>query len=408
MAALPIPVMKRDLPLGPLVRVALPPWASELGVEGSLLVYSGCLRERRADEEDWERCDWLATAGHMLMGTAERQHEASQGPILSYSFRLPSAHRPMFEHAWVNRIFLFLRRWAAGAAGKAEAEIFGARPSASILLTHDVDAVDLTPEIRIKQGAFQLANAGRAIAGGRLDESWSRLRGGARFALARADFRTLARLREMERDAGLTSVLHLYGGRPGIRRGSLRRILLDPAYDVGSPYLRREVAQFRDGGWAIGLHQSFDAWDRADLMSEERQRVEDIAGVGIGHCRQHWLHFSWTKTWRAQEAAGLASDSTLGFNDRPGLRGGHALRMRPWDVERAQPMRLETQPMLFMDSHFYDYASQREDGIANEMKRWIMEVEAVGGQASVNWHPHTISETYGWGRGFADLLALLT
>jgi len=403
---LPMPSASETAKAGALVRVTLPDWATDIGVDGRLLAYAGAMVDG-PEPDNWRRCDWLTAAWHMLAGSAERAFEAEGGPALSYAFRLPGEMRPLFERAWVNRIFLFLRRWAAHARDLPAEALFGPAPKATIVLTHDVDAIRLTPEIRLKQTAFQLANGTRAALNGRLDTVRVRLRDAARFAFANGDLRTLARVRDLEQSAGLRSILHFYGGKAGLRRASPRRLLIDPAYDIASPELREQLVAFRDGGWTIGLHQSFDAWQDGAAMLAERRKVAEAAGANVTHCRQHWLHFSWKSTWAAQQAAGLTFDSTLGFNDRPGFRAGHALRIQPWDSDREMAMGIETTPMLFMDSHFYDYAGADAPPVAREMKRWLDEVKSVGGEVTVNWHTHTITDIYGWGDGYESLLELM-
>ena len=70
-------------------------------------------------------------------------------------------------------------------------------------------------------------------------------------------------------------------------------------------------------------------------------------------------------------------------------------------------MTIEVLPMVIMDSHFYDYQPMTGDERFHQMKRWLDEIKAVRGQATVNWHTHTITSAYGWGEGYIQLLDML-
>lgn len=407
-ASLPMPRVGYDLGAGDWVSVPLPEWAAEIGVGPDRVLMVDASAIVTGDGPAWERCDWLSAAWQHLTGAAERDHERRHGPILSYAFRLKRSQPELFDRAWVNRIFLFLRRWAARRMGRSETSVFGALPTPEIILTHDVDAVKKTPEIRLKQSTFHLWNAVRALLARDPSRAVSMARNSARFALRSDTFWTFSKIRSMEDMAGLRSILHFYGGPAGLKRGRPERLLLDPAYDILHPDLRDELHAFQDGGWTIGLHQSTAAWKAPDKMAEERDRVEKAAGNAVTRCRQHWLFFSWAETWRAQERAGLLLDSTLGFNDRPGFRNGAALRFPPWDFAEERPLGIEVVPMVFMDSQFYDYDPMSPDARTAAMAHWINEIRAVHGEATVNWHTHTIGESYGWEDGYRSLLDLLS
>lgn len=404
-SALPMPCIGLSGLGHAFLQVELPAWARDLGVGGRLMVDAASVMA--GEGEPWRRCDWLAAAFSHLTGAFERRQEEAEGPIRSYAFRLKNAPPGLFDRAWANRIFLFLRRWAAQEAGMAEAGLFGKLPAADIVLTHDVDAIRKTPEIRLKQGAFHAWNAARSAIGGKPDDAFRGAADGIRFAVRGGPIETLAEVRALERERGLRSVLHFYAGPPGLQRVHPVRMLLDPAYDIANPYLVREMRVFAEEGWTIGLHPSVGTWADPARLASERSRLARAAGIEPLLCRQHWLRFSWAKTWAAQEQAGLRLDSTLGFNDRPGLRNGAALRVRPWQADQARALDIETMPMLFMDSHFYDYSRPDPEARRAEMARWLDEVRAVGGEASVNWHTHTIGPDYGWGDGYRELVDLL-
>jgi hypothetical protein len=382
--------------------VPVPEWAADvaLGSPPSLLVDRASIAP--GDDSEFERCNWLCAAYLFLSGAQE-----PPGAAVSYASSLPQVDTRLFDRAWVNRIFLLLRRLAARRAQVSELELFGGRPVAEIRVTHDVDAIRKTPEIRFKQTAFHLYNAARAASTGQWPLALEKLTQATRFLGTTPDYWNFPKIREAEVDRGIRSTFNFYGGPAGWRRPSFRRMLLDPGYDVGAPGVRWELARLLEGGWSIGVHPSFESWDNATLMRSERAAVEAASGTPVTECRQHWLRFSWGRTWKAQIAAGFTLDTTLGFNDRPGLRNGAALRVRPWDEKTGRALAIEALPMILMDSHFYDYAALTGDERRAALAYWIGEVRAVGGQASVNWHVHTLAPDYGWEAGYIDLLDAL-
>lgn len=385
-------------------RIELPEWAGGCGVDGAILVPQHALCA--GEQPEWARTDWLAAAFWYLNGTAERAHEARHGPIHSYAFRLKAWPAAIWDRAWVNRIALLLRRQAARARGADEIALFGALPEAEIVLTHDVDALDKTLAIRLKQGAFNAFNALRLLARADFPAAAARFATALRFALGPGSYRNFQYFRELESAHGWLSHFNVYGGAGGWKR-SPRKILLDPAYDVKQGPLAEELRSLRAQGFTIGLHQSFDAWQDASLMRAEKQRLESSIGAPATSCRQHWLRFSWRATWKAQQDAGFTLDSTLGFNDRPGFRAGAALRFAPFDAQSLLPLRIEALPMVLMDSQVYDYAPQDAAGRRAEILRWVREVREVAGVAAFNWHVHTVSDDYGWREGYETLVEVL-
>ncbi len=386
--------------------VRLPDWAEDVGVDGVLLV-PGHVVSAAGRRAAWEQTDWLAAARWYLHGTAERAHERRSGPIDSYSFRLRGWDERMWQRAWVNRIALFLRRWAAREHGTDERTLLGPLPPAEIVLTHDVDAVAKTLAIRLKQTVFHALNAGRLVVAGRLLGALQKTAHAARFLLWPGRYWRFDEIVAAESRRGLRSHFNFYGG-PGGRRRTPKQRLFDPAYRVDEPRLAGVLRRLREGGWTVGLHQSFDARDDARLMRAQRRRLEEALGGPVTSCRQHWLRFSWERTWRAQEDAGLRLDSTLGFNDRPGFRNSAALRFRPWCDERLAPLDLEALPLVLMDSQLHDYQPGARAELAQRIGFWLDEVRAVRGTATVLWHPHTLSGDYGWAEGFDALLRLLS
>lgn len=95
------------------------------------------------------------------------------------------------------------------------------------------------------------------------------------------------------------------------------------------------------------------------------------------------------------------------FNDRPGFRNAFALAWHPWEAEQGKPFELIALPTVMMDSHFYDYQVMTPEERSKQIKRWINECFLVAGQVAVLWHPHTLTNDYGWRDGFEELVSLI-
>lgn len=396
------PLDKSEKLLPPRMQsVALPDWASDVGVDKQLLVPEHLIRY--GDLPEWQRVDWIRVVFWYLNGLAERFFEERHGPVHSYSSRLKGWDSRLWEHAWVNRIALFLRRWAAKIQNTDEISLFGLLPEPEIIITHDLDAVSKTLAIRCKQSVFQIFKVVKNLLSGQFQASSRESRKALRFFFGSDNYDHLERLTKMEARMGLRSYINAYGGPGGWRR-TPKQMLFDPGYSIFDEKLSVQLRKLHDNGWIIGLHQSFDAWKSAAEMGKERTKIEQVTGITVKSCRQHWLRFSWADTWKAQQTAGLEMDFTLGFNDRPGFRNGSALKFHPWDFDSLKPMNLVSIPLALADSQLYDYSCLTEEEVEPEVNYWIKEIMVTRGTASVLWHPHTLSDDYGWCKGFESVL----
>ncbi|MGB7318032.1 MAG: hypothetical protein WBC85_08715, partial [Planktotalea sp.] len=335
-------------------------------------------------------------------------HEAAHGPVHSYAFRLPTDLAPLWEYAWVNRIALFLRRWAARQANIPEDTLFGPLPEPEIRLTHDVDALEKTFPTRAKALAFDLFNAARLISKGDLKQAFKRIKKGISFFFRCANYNHLDQIKTLEQSFGQTSTFNVYGGKTRTPR-SLKSFLMDPGYDITNPKFSMPFQQLANSGFRIGVHPSFDVFDDPIRLRAQMDRIEHACGQPVTEIRQHWLRFTWSGTWHAQEAAGLMLDTTLGFNDRPGFRNGAALSMPAWIAsEQRASKTLSSQPLMLMDSHLFDYDLSDEATRRHTIDYWLDEVKAVRGLTTIVWHQRVFHpKDYGWGDDYKYLLSRL-
>ena len=383
-----------------LFPISLPEWAIQYGIDGKLLVPIESCRAT----DNWELVDWWLAAFLLLECWHERTFELNHGPIHSYSSQLKDWDARAWDRAWVNRIALFIRAWAAHNQAKDADQLFGRLPSAKILMTHDVDAVDKSLSVRIKQCTFNLFNASRHLARAEILKALQKLNRAAHFLVGREDWWTFNFLLAEEKRYGIKAHFHFCADS---RRKTIPRWLLDPTYDIREERIVKLMQQIKSQGGIVGLHPTYDAWNSADIINQQREFLSAIAKQSITVCRQHWLRFSWQDTWDAQQSAGIESDTTLMFNDRPGFRASSALIWQPWGQNHQNAQRLTQLPTVLMDSHFYDYQLLSEAQRKASISHWLEEVRFVRGQIAVLWHPHTLAKDYGWSDGFKYLINLM-
>lgn len=384
--------------------ISLPEWGRDLGDDGKILVPVEYIQP--GDTQEWQRTAWWAVAFWYLNGLAEREFEARHGPIHSYSFRLKSWDARLWQKPWVNHIALFIRRWAAVSLKTDEERLLGQIPETEIILTHDVDSVSKTVKIRLKQAAFHTFNAVRSLSRMQIVRGFTKAGDAAKVVLRSDDYWCFEAIRELERRYNQRSVFNFYAGAAR-RNRKPTRFIIDPDYDVRTEKIRNLLRNLLNEGCQLGLHPSYDSWNSAEKLQQERDYLQKAAGHPISICRQHWLMFSWHQTWAAQEAAGLRLDMTLGFNDRPAFRNGAALRFHPWSENKNAPMSIEAIPLVLMDSHLYDYQQFTDEERFAVLANWIDEIKRVKGTATVVWHQRVMSRDYGWYKSYEKLLELI-
>lgn len=262
--------------------------------------------------------------------------------------------------------------------------------------------------IRFKGTVFHLFNFVRSILRGDFVQAFKKLAKAFSFFFKNPSYlKVLEEMKELEKKRGLRSRFHIYSSHPS--GSALKNKLFDPGYKVTqNSKLIALLKTYKSEGWDIGLHPSFSSWKSFSILSSEKETLENALGFNITQSRQHWLRFSVIQTWSHLSKAGIKTDSTLGFNDRPSFRNSSALSYCPWSFESDSAMDIQAMPLILMDSHFYDYFPMSDEERKSQLNYWISEIRAVGGEATVLWHSHTLAADYGWKQGFIELLDLVS
>lgn len=164
----------------------------------------------------------------------------------------------------------------------------------------------------------------------------------------------------------------------------------------------RDVAEL---GWEIGLHGSLHASLDADLLREQKEDVETCVGRPVWSTRQHNLRFEIARTPAAHAAAGLQTDSTLGFNRDVGFRNGIAYPFALRHPPSREPVGTLEIPLVL-----HDGALLREDNLSlsaesayRVCRRLIDRVAATRGVITLLWHPDRLHHPH-WFRVYERLL----
>lgn len=402
---LPIPTTEipRQIKFPNMVNVTMPGWAAEFSVKGSLLIPEWAIDTNISENEQWKHIDWFSICFWYLNALPEREFENRFGPIHSYSFKLTGWNHNIWEYAWVNRIALFLRKWAVLYFDLEEKLAFSPLPEYKLHITHDVDAVQKTFAIRLKQTSFNIFNSMKCLLNLDVRGFLFKLQQAGRFAFSREDYWFFDYIIATEKKQNIKSYFNFYAGEIGKNR-TWKEAFFDPGYEIKNIKILNILSQLHGLGHIIGLHQSFNTWNNKQLMREQKKRLEEACKLPITTCRQHWLRFSWQDTWKIQYELGFENDMTLGFNDRPSFRSSAALHFNPWDSNNQKILNLNILPTIFMDSHFYDYQKLSQKEIKISIAKWINEVKLVHGEAAIIWHQQVMGKDYGWSDGFECLL----
>ena len=382
-----------------MISVNLPKWANSCGIENQLLVPQECV-DQNENSAEWWKVDWWLAIFLMLEGWHERVWESIHGSIHSYSYRLKNWDSRVWDHAWVNRICLFLRKWYE-KNHKPGNDFFGTLPRSQLILSHDVDAICKTHPIRIKQSIFHFFNAFVLLLKFRIIESAVKFSKGLKFLFSNEDWWVFDKLLKVEKAAGISAVYHFYSDQ---RPKTFKRWLMDPSYEIKSEQLEVLLGELKDAGHVVGLHPTYDAWNDSELLEEQKKTLEEILGSQVTYCRQHWLRFSWKDTWLHQARSGLTQDSTLMFNDRSGFRNSCATSWKPWNQLEKKAHSVTSITSVIMDSHLFDYNDFNKFERNDHLRFWIKECKEVGGKTSLLWHPQTLTADYGWGTTFKKLI----
>lgn len=324
-----------------------------------------------APEPKWPRSRWddLQAEGSLLVQNAL----LARAPVSRYAMHL----RRLFESLGVSAL-----RWPWEQSG----------PGAAFAFTHDVDYPQIIRWIEIP----------RELLRGRPRLAWG-------IATGRQHFWRFRDWIDLTRRFGTRPTFYFMA-----RRGSLLDFAAgtpDAFYDVAQRPFRELFAELKDAGAEIGLHASYRAHRSADVLRQERERIEQIAQVKVWGNRHHYWHLDPAdpnETLRRHELAGFVYDSSLGLEYYPGWRRGICHPFRPFHPGERRAIETVQLPPAWMDDHFDRRRLMNQIADPDAAAKALLDnARALGGTCVVDYHARGMNADffphYGpWLARFAD------
>jgi len=258
-----------------------------------------------------------------------------------------------------------------------------------VALTHDVDRLHAWHWTELS-GSLRRA-AARLVRGCDVRACAGELMGMARRLCGGNPWWNFSALTDLERQRGFSSTFFL---------SVARRHPYDNLYHPETSGIRSLIHRLLGAGFEIGLHRSIDPGS----PDRERRALERITGRPAGGVRCHYLSLDVRRDFEVLEQAGFRYDTTLGFPDRVGLRGGWPFPYRPYDFRRERAFGILEIPLAVMDTTLMSYLNltPREGW---EVTRALLEaLREAGGAAAILWHNGRGGE---WGEVYRSILDFL-
>lgn len=294
----------------------------------------------------------------------------------SLPYRAGFLHRPV-----VDEYRRLMRRWLRQTRLRVPDVEKGIR---RIYLTHDVDAPFL---FRSWKGVVRSLAGGRGIG--------TTLAG--KFGSPERDpyytfpwiFRQNSILADVAGKRRCRTVLFIRGG------GRSRQD--KPFYNLQSADMQRLMRDARLHGAEIGLHASYEAGTKPELIPKEKDWLEKQWGHPVKWNRYHFLGCREPEDTDRLEAAGITDDFTFGYADVAGFRLGTSYPVR-WInpvTRRLSPLKLH--PLLVMDSTLEEekYMGLPCDEAQTYSANLLEQVSRAGGEAVLLWHNTSFSSGAG-------------
>ena len=179
--------------------------------------------------------------------------------------------------------------------------------------------------------------------------------------------------------------------------GNAKNTKRSTRYDVCD--VKEKIQDLLTHGCEVGVH-GIDAWHDTEKGRQEYERIHDATGATEIGIRMHWLYFN-DQTPQILEDLGFSYDSTVGYNDAVGYRGGTTQAYRPIGLKKLFELPLHIQDTALF---FPDRMGLTEDDAWVLVRELLDNARQYGGVLTINWHDRSLAPERLWGDFYIKLL----
>jgi hypothetical protein len=138
----------------------------------------------------------------------------------------------------------------------------------------------------------------------------------------------------------------------------------------------------------IGLHPSVASFRKANLITDEKQYLEQLIGIPIQHSRQHYIMMAMPTTYRRLEAAGILHEYSMGYGSINGFRASFSRPFQWFDLERNRTSNLIIHPFCWMDANCIFEEKTNPQTAIEQLGKFELSLRQTGGVMSAIFHNH--------------------
>lgn len=128
--------------------------------------------------------------------------------------------------------------------------------------------------------------------------------------------------------------------------------------------IKQHAAQYE-----IGLHPSWSSFNNENVISQEKNVLENITGKEINISRQHYIKLKLPKTYQQLLKLGFTDDYSMGYGSINGFRASTASPFFWYDLSSDKITTLRIHPFCFMDANcFYEQKLTVQESAEELMK----------------------------------------